>query len=394
MELVPPLAAIEDVCAFIAVCVWLWLILARGGFWRCDVHDNAPASAPPGWPDVVALVPARNEAAVIGASLGALLAQTYDGRFSVVVIDDQSSDGTSSIALAVARRAGAVDRLATVAGQRPSPGWTGKLWALQQGLDFVDRHNLSPRYIWLVDADIACAPDTLARLVARAEATGFVLVSLMAKMRCESLAERCLVPAFIFFFQMLYPFARVNRPKDPRAAAAGGCMLVLRSALAAIDGFRQVRSALIDDCALGAALKRQGPIALSLTRMAVSLRSNESFGDIRRMVARSAYAQLRYSPLLLAATVAAMLLVYVAPPLLTLGLPDLVGWLGLFAWLMMAFAFAPTLNFYGLSRAWAPAMPAIALAYLAFTLDSALQHWRGRGGYWKGRVYARSEAER
>src|SRR5262249_11933604 len=248
-----------------------------------------------------------------------------------------------------------------------------------------------PTYLLLTDADIAYAPDTLTSLVARAQTRGLVLISLMAKLRCETFAERALIPAFVFFFQMLYPFAWVNRPDAATAPAAGGCMLVRRDALATIGGIEKIRAALIDDCALAWELKRIGPIWLSLTRRARSLRAYPRVADVRKMVARSAYHQLGYSPLLLAATAAGLALTFLAPPLLALFASGLARALGLAVCALMALAFQPMLRCYRVSPLWGLALPAIAAFYLAFTLDSAYQHWRGRGGWWDGRGGRRGE---
>jgi hopene-associated glycosyltransferase HpnB len=275
-----------------------------------------------------------------------------------------------------------------VQGARLPAGWTGKLWAVTQGVARAEASGAPPDYLLLTDADIGYAPDVLRGLVRRAEAGGLALVSLMAKLRCRSLPERALVPAFIFFFQMLYPFKWVNRRGTRTAAAAGGCMLVRRAALARAGGIGSIRHALIDDCALAARLKRQGPIWLGLTERVQSLRTYPAFADIRRMVARSAYAQLRFSPWLLAATIALLALAYLAAPLIALAGSGLARWIAVGTWMLMGFAFWPTLRFYGLRPLWAPALPAIAAVYLAFTIDSAVQHARGRGGLWKGRVHA------
>ena len=280
-------------------------------------------------------------------------------------------------------RASPTGSLCFPAGRCPA-GWTGKLWAMKQGVELAETG--APAYLLLTDADIVYAPDTLSRLVARAAAGGLVLNSLMVRLRCDSPAEHALIPAFVFFFQMLYPFAWVNHPDRGTAAAAGGCMLVRDDALRAAGGIDSIRGALIDDCALARNLKKQGPIRLGLTENVDSIREYPALKDIRRMVARSAYAQLGYSPLLLAGTVAGMVLTYLVPVLLALfarGLPEI---LGLLTWAMMAIAFQPTLRLYRLSPLWGLALPLIALAYLAFTVDSALQHVRGTGGLWKGRV--------
>jgi hopene-associated glycosyltransferase HpnB len=372
--------------ALLALAIWLYLLLARGGFWRAVDRDEWAARPPEAWPTVTTVIPARDEADVIGQSLTSLLAQDYPGTFRVIIIDDQSRDGTAEVARHAAATAGAAERLTVLYGSPLPPGWTGKLWALQQGVDRAE--DTAPEFLLLTDADIAYAPDTLRNLVAHAQARGLALTSLMAKLRCESFAERALIPAFIFFFQMLYPFAWVNRRDNSMAGAAGGCMLVRRKALHAAGGIALIRGDLIDDCALGRRLKQVGPIWLALTDRVRSLRPYPHIEDIRRMVSRTAYCQLRYSPVLLAGTAIGMALTYLAAPLLAIfgsGLPQL---LGAAIWAMMVVAFYPTLRFYGLSPLWGLALPLIALAYLVFTLDSAYQHARGRGGLWKGRVQA------
>ena len=372
------------------LAAWLYLLLARGGFWRADIRDEDGLPAPPAeWPLVVAVVPARNEADVIAKSLSSLLSQDYPRPLRVILVDDQSDDGTTATARAAAEAVGANERLIVVQGEPLPQGWTGKLWAMKQGVARASALAEPPHYLLLTDADIAYEPGVIRRLAARAEAGSLVLTSLMVKLRCESLAERALIPAFVFFFQMLYPFAWVNRRDSAMAAAAGGCMLVQRDELEAAGGIGAIRSSLIDDCALGRCLKKQGSIWLGLTDSAHSLRPYPALGDIRRMVARSAYDQLNYSPLLLAGTVIGMLLIYLLPPLFAIfgtGLPQTIGAL---TWGLMAFAFLPIVRFYRLSPLWAAALPVIAALYVVFTLNSALQHWRGRGGLWKGRVQAR-----
>ena len=379
--------SIGAILAALSLGIWIYLLLGRGGFWRgVDRDDRSPAFAEPvRWPDVVAVVPARNEADVIGHSLGSLLAQDYPGRFSVVLVDDNSSDGTAGVARAAATAR--PERLALIGG-RPLPGgWTGKLWALEQGVA-VAMQSVQPHYLFLTDADIVHRPDALRRLVARAEAGDLALTSLMVELRCRSFAERALIPAFVFFFQMLYPFAWVRRRDRAIAAAAGGCSLVRSDALARAGGIVAIRHAVIDDCALAALLKPHGPIWLGLTRCSRSIRPYPDIADIRRMVARSAYAQLGYSPLILLGTILGLLLTFAAPPLLAIFGTSLAVPTAAAAWLLMAVSFVPTLLFYELSPLWAPALPAIATAYLLFTLDSAWQHLRGRGGMWKGRAQA------
>jgi len=375
--------------AALACAAWSFALLLRGGFWRATERDDvagAASSSSAVWPRVVAIVPARDEAEGIAATVTSLLRQDYPGIFDVVVVDDHSSDGTAALARAAAAEVGAADRLTVLSAPELGTGWTGKLWAMNCGVEHVAKLPAQPDYLLFTDADIGYAAETLTALVTRSQRDGLMLTSLMAELHCQSFAERALIPAFIFFFQMLYPFAWVNRPEKVTAAAAGGCMLVRLRALQAAGGLAAVRGQLIDDCALGRLLKSQGPIWLGLTHRARSLRAFRSFGDIRPMVSRSAYAQLHYSPWLLLGTALAIAVTCLAPPLLVLLGTGATRWLAAAAWGQMALALQPTLRFYRLSWWWGMAMPAIAGAYLAFTLDSALQHWRGRGGMWKGRV--------
>jgi hopene-associated glycosyltransferase HpnB len=378
---------ISLVVASLALAVWIYLILFRGGFWLLRERDDADApEAPSTWPSVTAIVPARDEADVLPKSLGSLLAQDYPGTFSLVVVDDQSSDGTAAVARAIAKDAKI--KVSVLTGQPLAAGWAGKVWAMRQGIAQVEAAANPPDYLLLTDADIAYAPAVVSHLVARAEAQGLVLTSLMAKLNCVSLAERALIPAFVFFFKMLYPFSWVNCRTASTAAAAGGCMLVNRRSLENVGDIGKIRDALIDDCALAALLKTQGPIFIGLSERVRSLRTYSRFGDVRRMVARSAYAQLRYSPLLLGATVIAMVLTYLAPLLLTLFGASPANIIAAAAWALMALAYLPILRFYRLSPIWAVTLPLIAGAYVGFTFDSAYQHWRGKGGLWKGRSQA------
>ena len=371
--------------ASIALAVWLYLLLARGAFWRCSERDDWGVAERPAWPRVAAVVPARNEADCVGDSVGSLLAQDYRGGWTVILVDDDSSDGTAEMAR---RLANADERLCVVSSRGLPAGWTGKLWAAKQGIDAATALPQPPDYLLLTDADIVHAPDSVSRLVAHAEGRGLVLTSLMVKLNCESFAERATIPAFIFFFQMLYPFACVNRPQSAVAAAAGGCMLIRSDALRKAGGIEVVRAALIDDCALAKALKAHGPIWLGLTERVRSVRRYPALADIRRMVARSAYAQLRYSPLVLLATIAGMALAYLVPPLLAIFGSGAARWIGAGTWALMFIAFQPTLRLYRLSPLWGFALPVIALQYMLFTLDSAHQYVRGQGGSWKGRVQA------
>jgi len=366
---------------FIPLAIWLYLLLFHNGFWLLRERDAAPVQEPETWPSVVAVVPARNEADVIQRSLSSLLAQDYPGSFQVVLVDDQSDDATGDLARGLNS-----DRL-TVLRSAPRPaGWTGKLWAMSQGSDHAA--GLNPEFLWFTDADITHAPDNLRRLVARAEDGGRVLVSLMARLSCKSLAEHFLIPAFVFFFDMLFPFGAVNNPHSPVAAAAGGCMLARRAALEKAGGLAAIRHNIIDDCALGRIMKRQGSIWLGFTDRAVSMRPYEHISDIQHMVARTAYAQLGYSPLVLAGTLLGLSMVYLAPVMTALfawGISQMAGWL---AWIIMAVMFQPMLRFYRLSPLWGVVLPLIALFYAAFTFQSAVQHWSGKGGMWKGRAQA------
>lgn len=380
---------VGTVLGLVALSVWLYLLSARGGFWLArDRDDPEGIPDPVHWPSVMAVVPARNEADVIARSVGSLVKQDYPGSFRIVLVDDGSDDGTA----AVAEHAAAVDggkRLEILHGAALPAGWTGKLWAMQQGIQHANESIASPDYLLLTDADIGHSPDNLRVLVARAEREGRVLVSLMAQLSCTNWAERFLVPAFVFFFQMLYPFAWVARKDHRLAAAAGGCMLVRREALERAGGIPSLRAEIIDDCALARRLKAEGPIWLGLTRRARSLRPYGSVGEIGRMVSRSAYAQLGYSLLLLAGTVAGMVLTYLVPPALALfGDGGLARAAGLAAWGLMALAFQPMLRFYRVSPLWGAALPIIGMTYTLFTVLSAFQVWRGRGGMWKGRAQA------
>ena len=361
------------------LCMWLYLIAARGMFWLARERDDVCAFDGP-WPSVTAVVPARDEADVIARSIGSLLAQDYPGHFDIILVDDQSDDGTAS----VARALDASGRLQVMMGAPRPPGWTGKLWAVKQGIEKAGATD----YLWLTDADIAHTPDDLRNLAARAKADDLVLVSSMAKLNCETFAEKLLIPAFVFFFAMLYPFAWVNRKTSRMAAAAGGCMLAARTALERAGGIDAIRHEIIDDCALARLMKKQGGIRLALTDCAISLRPYEKIEDIRRMVARSAYAQLDYSLLLLAGTLIGVGLLCVAAPIAAIFGYGLVRIAGALAWLLMALAMQPMLRFYRQSPLWGFALPVTGALYALFTLDSAIQFWRGRGGMWKGRAQA------
>ncbi len=375
-----------------ALAAWIYLILGRGFFWSMRERDdrNQPPE-PTVWPSVTAVVPARNEADVIATSVTSLLTQDYPGALRLVLVDDNSEDATGELAARTAAVIGATRRIDVISGRPLAAGWTGKLWAVSQGVEHASLDR--PTYLWLTDADIAHEAGALRRLVARAEAGRLALVSLMARLQTGTLPERMLIPAFVFFFDMLYPFALVNDPRRRVAAAAGGCMLVRREALEAAGGIAAIRAEIIDDCALAGRLKAQGPIWLGVTRTSLSLRPYRTFGEIGRMVSRSAYAQLDYSPWLLGGTVLGMALVYLAAPTVAV-FAD--GWgaraLGAAAWAAMAASFQPMLRYYRVSPLWGLALPLIGAIYVAFTVQSAIDVWRGRGGMWKGRAQAQAAA--
>lgn len=363
----------------LVVAIWAYLLVGRGFFWSTRLATPAPE--PARYPRVVAVIPARNEAEGVGRAVASLLDQDYPGDFSIVLVDDHSHDGTAEVAREAAL--GREDRLTVVAARSLPGGWTGKLWALSEGV----RQIPSPPDLYLfTDADIAHHRSNLRELVARLEAERRDMVSLMVKLHCESFAEKFLIPPFVFFFALLYPFSWSNNPHKATAAAAGGCVLLRRSAYERIGGYAAIKGELIDDCALAAAVKKSGgSIWLGLTQGTESLRLYPETADIWNMVARTAYTQLDYSPLLLAGTVLGLFVTYLAPVLLLFA-GGMAALLGLAAWVIMAAVYAPMLRFYGRSLLWAPLLPAAASVYLGATIASAWRHWRGRGGQWKGRV--------
>ena len=363
--------------ALLSLLAWVYLAACHGGFWRDG--ERLAAARPAAFPPVAAVVPARDEAGCVAAGVGSLLAQDYPGPFRVVLVDDGSTDGTAAIARALP----GAERLTVLQGTPRPPGWAGKLWAVQQGVAATDEEVLL-----LTDADIAHDPAHVSALLARAERGDLDMVSEMVALNCESLAERALVPAFVYLFALLYPFARVNDPRRATAAAAGGTVLIRRRALERIGGIAAIRGALIDDVALAAAVKPGGPVWLGHSRLARSIRPYPGFADIWRMVARSAYVQLRHSPGLLLLTTLGLALVFIVPPGAVLFGGAAARLCGGAAWAIMAATFIPTLRRYGLSLVWAPALPAIAAFYGAATIGSAVDHHRGRGVVWKSRAYA------
>jgi hopene-associated glycosyltransferase HpnB len=380
------------VVSCLSLLTWLVLLFGRGGFWLARPAEPVAATTPAtGWPPVCAVVPARNEADVIGEAVSSLLRQDYAGEFQVIVVDDGSRDGTAEAARAAALALGCPEKLSVVAGEPLPPGWSGKVWAQLQGIEALKREGSQPEYLLLTDADIRHPANALTQLVLRALAEERDLVSLMVRLRCDSHGESALIPAFVFFFRKLYPFAWVNDPQAKTAAAAGGCMLVRRAALEEAGGMEAIRSELIDDCSLAARIKHRGggrhPIRLDLATDTVSLRRYDSWRDIWNMIARTAFTQLGYSPWQLAGTVVAMAIIYLAPPVGALWLGT-KGWPAWLAWALMCFAYAPMLAYYRRSLLFAPLLPLVALFYMGATIASAWRFWRGEGGQWKSRVQA------
>lgn len=371
--------------AALSLAVWIYLLCGRAGFWRLRVDRPA---APASGASVAVVVPARDEAALAGDAIASLLRQDYDGPVHIFLVDDHSTDATAAAAREAARLAGGAARFTVIAAPSLPPGWSGKLWAVAAGLE--QAYRLEPEFILLTDADVVHAPGNLAELVGRAASGGYDLVSLMVRLHCRSWAERALIPAFVFFFLKLYPPAWIRRRECRTAGAAGGCMLVRASALRRIGGIAAVHSAVIDDCALAAAVKRTGGgLWLGLADATVSTRPYGGAGEIRRMISRTAFAQLEHSPVLLVLTLAGLFLTYLVPPLAVVAGPPAARGLGIAAWAVMSLAYLPAVRFYKLSPLRAPLLPLIALFYAAATVESAVLYWRGAGGAWKGRTQDR-----
>jgi hopene-associated glycosyltransferase HpnB len=395
---------VANVLGIIALAIWLHLFFGRGWFWRVRKvdADRAEGETLEAWPSVIAVVPARNEAETIGRVVTGLVQQDYPGAFSVVVVDDHSEDGTASIAQRVAAENGAGARVKVLNASKLPDGLTGKLWALNEGMlhgrltqgRMSNGGGLSaapevPEFYWFTDADVSHAPNTLGRLVGRAERERLDLASLMVLLQAKTLPERALIPAFLYFFLMLYPPRWIADEELGTAGAAGGCILLRGKAIARMGGFRAIRGEVIDDCALARAVKfGGGRVWMGLTRNSVSLRAYGTFGEVRDLIARTAFTQLRYSVPMLAGTLLGMFLTYVAPVLLLFAHDSTAQALGLAAWLLMTLSFLPTVRFYRLSAVWAPALPLTAMFYTYATWLSAVRYWTGKGGLWKGRAQA------
>jgi hopene-associated glycosyltransferase HpnB len=372
---------LPEVAGLLAVAVWLYLLFGRGRFWlefrrAAPKPETEPAEA--GSPRVAVVIPARNEASGIGQAIESLAGQR---PLQILVVDDSSDDGTAD----AARQAAPSGLLTVIAGEPLPAGWTGKLWAVEQGVRHAARFGAE--YLVLTDADIVHAPGTLAALVGRAKAGGYDLVSYMATLHCRTLAERALVPAFVYFFLALYPPAWTSDPRRRTAGAAGGCILIRREALQRIGGIASIRGELIDDCALARAVKQSGGrVWLGLSAGTHSIREYATPAEIESMIARTAFTQLRHSTVLLAGTLAALGVTYLLAPALALAAPPRAAALGWAAWLLMSASYVPALRFYRRSICWAPLLPAIAIFYGWATVHSAIAWWRGAGGLWKGRA--------
>lgn len=377
------------ILAVVSLLIWVVLTFLRGAFWQVLAFndDISKQELLERWPRVVTIVPARNEAETIARTVESLAKQDYPGELRVVIVDDHSEDGTGTLAQEAAERAGAAERVLILQGAALESGWTGKLLAMQQGVESsVAREG---EYFWFTDADIEHAPDTLRRVVQRAERDKLDLVSLMALSQVNSFPERLLIPPFLYFFLKLYPPGWTASRKRKTAGAAGGCILLRRAALERIGGLGAIRGEVIDDCTLAKAVKRSGGgIWLGLTRKSVSLRTYASFAEIRDLIARTAFTQLGYSGLLLAGTLLGMLITYLLPVIFTFSAQPVVWRLGLAAWALMAITYLPTVRFYRMSPLWAATLPVAAAFYTYATWVSAVRYWLGRGGQWKGRAQA------
>lgn len=375
--------------AVLSLLIWLCIFFFNGHFWQIWIADADRESipVPKVWPRVVALIPARNEAATIAQTVASVAGQDYPGEFSVVVIDDHSEDGTGDIAKKAAAESGASKHVEIRLAPPLGAGWTGKLWALQSGVD--SKQLNAPDFFWFTDADIIHSPNTLRCLVSRSEHDALALASLMVLLQAQTFSEKLIIPPFLYFFLMLYPPRWIANPKSRAAGAAGGCILLRSATLARIGGLAAIRGEIIDDCSLARAVKRTGGrIWMGLTRASFSLRPYSHWSELRDMVARTAFAQLNYSVLQLIGTLIGLLLTFVAPVALALSTNSRIWLPALLAWCLMSASFLPTVVFYRLSPIWSPFLPVAAVFYSCATFLSALRYWLGRGGQWKGRAQA------
>jgi len=373
------------ICGLLCAVAWIYLLAAHGSFWKVWRlgSDVSPADAVNG--TIAVVIPARDEAEVIGTTVKSLLAQSCATAVRVFVVDDHSSDGTAEVARQVAQACGRPEGVTVISGRALPAGWTGKLWAVQQGIEQALR--IDPDFLLLTDADIHHDRKNLATLVAIAESGNYDLASFMVKLHCRSFAEKLLIPAFVFFFFMLYPPERIRDMRRKVAGAAGGCLLIRPQALQKASGIAAIRGQIIDDCALAKAVKASGGrVWLGLTPFARSTREYESFAEIERMISRTAFNQLRHSAARLIGSIAGLAITYLLPLALLLSGNTLLVALGALCWLLMAIAYAPMVRFYSLSVVWALTLPAAATFYMFATVHSAVKFWSGRGGEWKGRA--------
>ncbi len=377
---------VTNLLALLVLVIWLYLTFLRGNFWRLEEDHLEPKSLEK-WPHVVVIVPARNEAATIARAVTSLLGQEYPGEFEIIVVDDHSDDGTAALARKATEEAGSAARITVHSAAKLPQGWTGKLWALNEGISATSGE--APDFFWFTDADIVHAPDTLRRLVTRAETESLDLASLMVLLQAKTFPEKLLIPPFLYFFLMLYPPRWIADPQKRTAGAAGGCILLRRVALERSGGLASIRNEVIDDCALARAVKKNGAkIWMGVTRASVSLREYKTFAEIRDLIARTAFTQLRYSSLLLAATLLGLFVAYWLPWILFFVGEDPAWLLGSTAASLMTVTFLFTVKFYNRSALWALTLPFAAAFYAYATFLSAIRYCLGRGAQWKGRAQA------
>jgi len=372
------------VLSIVVLLIWLYLLLFHARFWRVkQLHLPEPATRESA--RVAVVIPARNEADVIARSVSSLLRQNFTGEIRVFVVDDNSSDGTANVARAAAGSLGLSEKFAVVSGSALPAGWTGKVWAMHQG--WQSAKSLQPDFLLLTDADIEHASDNLARLITQAHRRSFDLVSVMVKLRCQTLPEKFAIPAFVYFFFLLYPAARVGNPRSHVAGAAGGCMLIRPELLERVGGFESIRGEIIDDCSLAAAVKNiGGKLWLGVSRETRSIRDYKTLSNLRDMISRTAFNQLRHSSLLLTACIVGMMLTFVAPLALVWTDDKASGWIAAAACFVMFASYVPVLRVYRVNPLSAVTLPFAAVFYMYAAIHSAMQYWRGRGGEWKGRT--------
>jgi hopene-associated glycosyltransferase HpnB len=390
----------------LTLLIWTYLVFARGGFWRiyaakaplqqgAALHESSSANDPV---RIAVIIPARNEADVVDCVVRSLLQQTGQNAIHIFLVDDGSTDSTAQVARAAAMAIGQSKALTIVPGTPLPSGWSGKLWALEQGIELARQTN--PDFFLFTDADIEHAPDSLSSLVAIARSGPYDLASFMVKLHCRSLAEKLLIPAFVYFFFKLYPPRWIANPRRNTAGAAGGCILIRPAALEKTGGLASIRQEVIDDCSLAARVKHAGGrLWLGASATTRSIRPYGSFSEIGRMISRSAFSQLRHSTLLLLLSTIGMAATYLLPPALVVGgyhaAPAALGaGTAAAAWLLMIVSYIPVLRLYRLSPLWTLALPVAAVFYMGATFHSAVKYWSGEGGQWKGRIQDPLETNR